>query len=158
MWVTEETPLPFTSVPFSATEANKFGEAAEAVGGASATITASAIPNKRARVVTVFIVILLQRNRDLEFLLWPLTGFCFWGSCYSLRKHKHFFSQFRRWFLVSRWKQRWQRTCHSLWQETMVNLQALCSGGLSVRIAGKDKGIVACYLQQLVFPAILISE
>jgi hypothetical protein len=33
--------------------------------------------------------------------------------------------------------------------------QVLCSGGLSVRIAGKDKGIVACYLQQLVFPAIL---
>ena len=36
MWVTKETPLPFTNVPFPATEANKFGETAEAVGGTSA--------------------------------------------------------------------------------------------------------------------------
>jgi len=59
MWVTDETPLPFTNVPFSATEANKFAEAAEAVDGTSAAATASAIPNRSARIVRVFIVILL---------------------------------------------------------------------------------------------------
>src|SRR5215471_10475872 len=67
MWVTEETPLPLTNVPFSATEANKFGEAACAVGVTSAAAVASAIPNNRFCMVKVFIMILLQRNRDLIF-------------------------------------------------------------------------------------------
>jgi hypothetical protein len=49
-------PLPFTNVPSIATEANKFGEAAEAVGGTSAAATASAIPNKEVRIPRVFIV------------------------------------------------------------------------------------------------------
>jgi len=37
-------------------------------------------------------------------------------------------------------------------------VRVLCSGGLSVWIAGKDKGIVVGNLQQLVLAAILISE
>jgi hypothetical protein len=53
--VTWATPLPFTNVPPPATEA---------LGGTSAAATASAVPNKRFRMVRVFIVILLERNRD----------------------------------------------------------------------------------------------
>jgi len=70
MCVTEETPLPFTNVAFAATVANKFGEAAEAVGGANTAAAASTIANKRARVVRVFIVILLKGIRILN-------GWCF---------------------------------------------------------------------------------
>jgi hypothetical protein len=59
MWVMDETSLPVTNVAFAATEANRFGEAANAVLGRKAAVSARAMPNKRVEVVGSFTILLL---------------------------------------------------------------------------------------------------